>query len=192
MLIVFLVFCQCKSSQKAVQKPDTKAIIGQTIESYFNKLSHKDIDGAFDFIYPKLFDIVPKEMMVSSFEQLFSDTTFSFSFDSLIVTNISEPIKVAENEYAKVNYDGFMTMNLLGELEAEFIEIMKFGLNAQFGEEQIQFNESPPSFSIHSEKSMIAIREANVSGWTFLENNKKMADIYNQLIPGEVVEKLGL
>ena len=140
LLLIALLICQCKTSKTLSPSNNIKSEIDQNIKTYFEYLNRKDVDGAMNFIHPKLFEIVPRELMVGSFEQLFTDTTYTFSFDSLVVNAITEPITVEGSKYAKVDYDGYMTMHLLGEPDESFISILKMGLHAQFGEEHVQYN----------------------------------------------------
>lgn len=209
----------CKSQQAvlqskatSVEKDTTSAeekMIRETFSTYFNTVEQGDYTTTLDYIYPRLFDLVPKEAMLQAMQQINADPTIQITMDSSIINSVSEIITVGDSTYARVDYNFIMIMKLIpeetdleeesestsaeeGEDEDEFnqFDFTADMLEGVYGEKNVRRDKENSKLFIRIEASMFAIEDPEVDGWKFLEKKDQLMPILEQLIPEEVLKKL--
>jgi len=192
-LLLFSVFLS--ANFLFAQDDAAKTEIKTAFDGYFATLKSKDNTAAMDYIYPKLFDMVPKQMMIELMDQMYADTTMEIWFDNPQLQDISEIVKVEDGRYALVSYSFQMYIKLLEvdetEGEEESVIAMTHSMyNQMFGVENVKLLEGENTFSIFTENKLISINDELTEGWKFLEKNETMAPLLQQILPAEVLEKL--
>ncbi len=142
--ILFIVFafstlCFAQDSDKVAKELDSVAL------KMFNDVNERNYDGIMDMSYPKLFEFVPREVMVNVFKSMFEgNDEFTVDIPKLIPEyEISEVFKVEKDsaEFAFINYDLKMSMTFHDIAEEGFdeegkemmVDMMKMqGMEAEF------------------------------------------------------------
>ncbi|MEM7103383.1 MAG: hypothetical protein AAF502_09660 [Bacteroidota bacterium] len=193
-----LLLTACSGTKKVVgekQGPMSpeEVEIRQTITDYFDLMKQQKASEAFDYMHPTLFELVPKELLVQGFNELFNDTSMVFSFDSVKVTKVTGPIIHEGTRYARIDYWGYMGMGFGSDEEDDgMATFMLPFLEAQFGEGNVEYNTDTKMFNISNESEMIGIRRVEDTRWYIIENSDEMKGLFQKIVPEAVVEELKL
>ncbi len=165
----------------------------ESIEKQFDKYRElsiaKDYSGLMDFIYPKLFTVVPREQMVAMFEQMDGEE-MSFEFKELTMDNLSEVFVHEEEQFALVDYTGKMTIWFLSEemQDEATMEIMEATFANTYDKIERVDKDGTPGLDMEFQKQMFAIADQDSEDWKFIENNAEQAMLMEMLFPKEVID----
>lgn len=169
-----------------------KADIQKEAQTYYDYMTDMNIDAILDYMYPKVFDMVPKNQMKTGMEQMFNSPQMKIEFISNEVTSISDEKEVDGVNYAMVYYNSKMRMTFLTEKDKTeeerkaYLDMMQTSMANQFGAENVTVDLATTSVVIDNNASMYAINDAQYDGWKFLGNEKNMAAMINMMIPEDV------
>lgn len=201
LLTLFLIstssIAQTENDQKPIEglkKEDSvtghRAEINKVLDIYFEANRNKDFEKIMDMLYPKLFDAVPKEMMLQVFKQMEGEG-MDFSINGADIKNISDMVEYEEEKFALVDYVLDMDMKFSGETYSkEVMGMMKGTFENLYGKENVKYDEENNAFSLKAKNSMFAIADKNSVDWKFIENKPQMEAILGQIIPEVVKKKL--
>ena len=168
--------------------------IKQTFEAYFEAVSSKDNAATLDYIYPKLFDFYPKEMMLQALDRVKEDTTTHMAIDNSEVVNVTEPLVVDGVSYALVSYTFEMSIQIMADVEgdeeynrADFAFEM---LKELHGEDQVTYDQEHSKVEVKVSTALYAINDPKYNGWKFLEKKEGMQPMLEKLLPAKVLKKL--
>jgi hypothetical protein len=181
----FVLLLLGSTLQLAAQDHHTS--IRYTFATYRQLTLDKDFAGLMDYIYPKLFELVPREQMIATFEALEGED-LSFTFSDLQLLHTSDTYTSADETYALVQYSGNMQLRLRSEAyrNPALQDAMAMQLGKQFGPDNLRYEPEKFIYHIHLEKSMWAITPAGKEDWTFIENDPGQAALTGMLIPADV------
>ena len=173
-----------------------KEVLTSEANMYFEYLTNQNFDGILDYMYPKVFDLAPREQMKIGMQQMFNAEDMNIQFLANDVTKVSDKKVLDDVEYAVIYYFSTMKMTFLteeGQTEEDkkgFLMFMKSTLQTQFGEEHVQEELETMSLIIDMNATMFAIKDPQYKGWKFLGNDDSMKTIVNAVIPETVITEL--
>ncbi|MFK7951114.1 MAG: hypothetical protein AB8G11_26270 [Saprospiraceae bacterium] len=166
---------------------ELKEEIRKATEEYIEINQKLDVDGIMEKVYPKIFDIVPKEAFKQQYKQLFESEEMLVGFGSFFITDIlDKTVKYKGETFGIVRYKFDMTMKFKDNSADEYILA---AFNEQYGEDKVSYDKETSTFSLNMDSEMFAIKSDGK--WYFLENKPELEAIIGQLIPDEVREKFG-
>lgn len=163
--------------------------IRSTFNEYFGKVNEGDIAGSMDYIYPKLFDIIPREQMQTAMEQAFNNPEAKLSMEDGTITEISDVVEEAGVRYARVDYSFDLHMTMANPIDPATREQMMNAMKTQMPDGEVTYDEAANKFILRNKSSVYAINEGN-GEWKFLEKNPQMANVIGQLIPTTVTDQI--
>jgi len=192
--LCFLVLLSCGGNKKATTTPQNtyEAEIREKLNLYNKKMAEGDYIASLDFVYPKLFEIIPKETMVGLFKQTFDSEDMKITISDSKILKVHDNYIEADNKlYTLVDYSFNMNMKLTGEM-VDAAEFMIGTFEAEYGKENIIYNKEESTFEIKTLNQMITIKENGE--WYILENKKEPAYQYilGRLVGEETLKKLGV
>lgn len=158
----------------------------------FEKTNQRDFDALIDMTYPAVFDLVPKDMMVTMFKSMF-EGNYEMSIDlpeqkpeyTLTDTFKSEDSKT---EYAFMNYDMEMSMTFKNqEFDKEgqemMVNMMKVqGMDASF--------ENPSKVNVNApDRLVIFLKDEKTNGEWKMVNYDPNSPLFVQILPVKIIEK---
>lgn len=166
---------------------ELKEEIRKATEEYIEINQKLDVDGIMEKVYPKIFDIVPKEAFKQQYKQLFESEEMLVGFGSFFITDIlDKTVKYKGETFGIVRYKFDMTMKFKDNSADEYILA---AFNEQYGEDKVSYDKETSTFSLNMDSETFAIKSDGK--WYFLENKPELETIIGQLIPDEVREKFG-
>ncbi|MEL6673215.1 MAG: hypothetical protein AAFR61_13520 [Bacteroidota bacterium] len=181
-----------------------QAGIRSTFTDYFKLQEEMRIAESLEYIYPKLYELVPKETMIKVFEQTFEDTTIDLTMRNAVVDSVSEILEIEGVKYALLDYHfemGMVFKENFGKEEGEedsADESSEFSpvnftvtmMKSQYGEENVAYDEEQRKILIQvSNKAYAILNPAYEGSWKFLDKKPNMTPILGQLFPQEVIDK---
>ena len=158
----------------------------------FERTNQRDFDALMDMTYPAVFELVPKDMMVTMFKSMFEGTD-DMSIDlpeqkpdyTLTETFKSEDSKM---EYAFMNYDMKMSMDFKNQEfdkdgQEMMINMMKVqGMDASF--------ENPSKVNVNApDRLVIFLKDEKTDGEWKMVNYDPNSPLFVQILPVEIIEK---
>jgi len=174
-------------SQEAVSPAIMKRVL-----RYFEATEKKDWQTVVDMIYPKFFELVPRENMLEIFKGMESEG-LSMRMKNFGVRNISNVISHDEESFVLINYD--MEINI-GFTSVEYRdEAVQYQIRQNFesiyGKENVTYHPESFSFDIRATRSMFGVSSKKDGEWYFIENdNNGNEGTENWLIPQKIRSKL--
>jgi hypothetical protein len=165
-----------------------KKEITNTFNAYKTTLDNLQLEKSMDFIYPKLYEFIPKEQIIAAFKKTFSDTNLKIKFNNIKLKSISEIISFNKVKYALISYSYSMSFTFSEDYSIEeFYTIYQ----QKYGKNNVQKNDKTRTINIKMDKMFYAINDPKYGDfWRFLEKNESQMKLLEMLIPKEIIEKL--
>jgi len=100
---LLLVFCFGLYTIAAICQTDKQALETVT-EDYIESLAQKDWRASFNFIYPGVFELIDKEVMLEMIDELINDDKIDFSVNNVALDNIGDIKTFDGGMYSNINY----------------------------------------------------------------------------------------
>ena len=190
-LIIFLM-------SFAVEAQVENEVIKKDFGAYLEAIMSKDFDASLDYLVEDVFDIVPREALVTVMEQTFNSEDIEFTFGEFTIDAIKEPIVIDSTSYVILNYTSNLSMRFVSPEDEEVTEedkkmtriITEAALEQQFGKENISYNESTEFFDIIALKQAVAVKKETYKQWKFLVVEKGQPLLLKAILPNEILEKV--
>lgn len=113
--------------------------VSKLLEEYKSAMIDRQWAKSLDYVYPAMFDVVPREMMEEAIATTFNDTSVvRMGFKSMELQEVSDVYEETELKYSFADYSMVMTMTLIGEKTDEEIETFRAAMAGQFGEDNVK------------------------------------------------------
>ncbi len=187
-----------------------KAGVQQMLDAYFEKLEKKDMVGTLDYIHPQLFELVPRKILEEQIANTFADPSMNLGMHDYAMKGISK-LKMKEGiSYGRVDYSFIMEVQLLNdeeeEVEQEEVEeegyededeseegkdaFMQAMFEAQYGKDNVSYEEETRTFLIAVESSMFVIGDPAIGEWKMIENKIGAEELLLKILPQKIYKKL--
>ncbi len=193
---LFIVSCGSNVTTDVKEKEKSKEELTEhftkDLKSFLSYMNEEDWDSAFDYIYPKLFNIVSKEQMIGAVEQAFqSGMEMKVSF--IEIDDVSAKTTHEKEDFCKIQYKSTITMTI----SQDMLEIMgadQFiqSLEAAYGIGAVNYNEDKGMFVIDALRIIVAIADKGTMKWKYIEYNPGQEQILTTLLPSEVIKEFDL
>jgi hypothetical protein len=167
---------------------DLKSEFTADISNYLDTFNKGDWDGVINMMYPKLFDIITKEQMIQTFNQM-EEMGMEMKTDFDKIEKISKVINYENSKFCRVYYNGGLTIKISGVM-LENKEQLKQSFIGTYGLDNVKYDDTNNKFDINAKKSMIAISNIDSNKWTYIEYNDQQDEVLKQLIPEKVLEQI--
>lgn len=179
----------------------------KTFEEYKKATLNNNIEKTLDYIYPTVFKVQPKEVLLASFKK--AKESGKMPKINSIDGVIKKPIKTySKGKYTLIDYTIDLTMdltpNVKKENKQEYAKVQDMLNNpkklasyqafilqmfqASMGKDaKLKFQKDSLKLNIIKKSKMIAINENN-SGWKFVELSPKTIDKLKSLLPQDIVK----
>ncbi|WP_431108976.1 hypothetical protein [Winogradskyella poriferorum] len=185
-----VVFTSINFAQEVSE--DSIKEIDSMASKMFTNMNNRDYDAIIEMTHPKVFDIVPKETMVSVFKSTFEgNSEFSIEIPKQIPEyKISDIFKDEEggSDYAFVSYDMEMSMTFNNETFDEdtketMVKMMKMqGMDAEF------VSNKTVHLNMLNRMTILIKDESTNNKWAMI-NYDPDSPLFFQLLSATVIEK---
>lgn len=173
------------------QKENPKDIFQKDIKAYSEAYNKKDWEKVTSMIYPKLFDILPKQQMIM-YLNLMGTMGMSIELNFKQVDSISEIVKSGKEKYCRVYYSGVTKLKIGDGLSVKSIDKIKEQSEDLYGKENVKYDDKEKLFTMNTNQCMIAIADKKSKEWKYIEYTKENQNMLPKLVPEEARTKLKL
>ncbi|WP_026754431.1 hypothetical protein [Sediminibacter sp. Hel_I_10] len=183
-LLVIILFISI-TTQAQTYKTD----ITKNAQTYYQYLTDQNFDGILDYMYPRVFELAPRQDMKAGMQQMFNSPDMQIEFLSNTVNRVTDSVQVDGLTYAIVFYNSKMKMTFVSEQnkpEADqkgFLDFMKTTMDSQFGAGNVTSDLENMSLTINMDANMFAIKDPQYDGWKFIGNDDAMKKLVDSIIP---------
>ncbi len=169
--------------------------LSKVFDRYGLAIKQKDVKTTIEFIYPKLFEFIPKKTMQEGLDYAYNNFSDKVNFTEFKLATIGLQMQINSIEYVFcvssnkliTKYPVVLDIYAANEdsLDIEFaFEVMK----EKYGEDRVWINMEERSILVHASNQILAIREG--LQWYLMELKPSMHSLYAKLFPAQVVEEI--
>ena len=163
------------------------------IEQFGKSIVEKNADITCNFLYPKLFEFVPKKTIEASLKEAYKSKDFKINLSDYQLDEVLFTIHLNQTEYSLIatSYNQEIQYAKFLENDQEKQEIMLFHyemLAERFGNENVYFNQAKREIKAKSNSQQLAIKGKD--SWYFLENKENLLPLYSKFLPENIIKKL--
>lgn len=185
--LVCLMMLSAAAGSQAVINPGIKTALDAFIE-HSNK---KEWDKAFDYLYPKMFNRVPKQELVDLMVGMEADG-MSLQLDNTRITSTSVPVEEGNETFVRVEYLSDMTVDITPGGIYDFPKstmAIEQQFQATYGENNVKWDADRKEFRINARKAMMAIQGVDKS-WKLVEINMDQPELMEYLFSPSIMTAL--
>ncbi len=166
--------------------------------AYLNHLINQEFTESVEYLYPELFDFVPKEQMIATMEETFNNPEINISLNKPNILNVGEVRHIDSVYFCMLKYSHKMNMKFDDSndttITQQDIELRNnltlSGLESTFGKENVSYDATNSSFDILSIKDSYAKSYDGLTDWKFIDIEKDNLMLLNILLPPQLVEEI--
>jgi hypothetical protein len=195
-LLLIALLILIGNSYLTAQSPEDN--IKSDFSTYLNHLINHEFTESVDYLYPELFEFVPKEQMISTMEETFNNPEVIISLSKPNILNIGEVRYIDSLYFCKIVYSHKMNMRFDNSIDTSITQqdielrnnLTLSGLESTFGKENVIYDANNSSFEILSTKDSYAKSFDGVTDWKFIDIEKDNLMLLNLLLPPKIVEEI--
>lgn len=153
----------------------------------------KDLEKIMDYTYPKLFDIAPRELMISTLQETYENDEFIIDLDSVSIITIFPIFNINDTSYVKIVHSMLMKMKYKEPLDTSDMEsksMLVSILEPKYGAGNVHFDSAANSLNIFMKPDMLGIKDKTSNTWTFITLNDDNPFLLEMLFSEAVRSKL--
>jgi hypothetical protein len=159
------------------------------LSEYMKANEKLDIPKILDFMYPKFFEIVPRNTMQEMLESTLKDPDLELKMWDLKYFNITED-KIFENVFSsKASYSMKVSMKFK---EDPLNDVILEALERVYKKGNVKFDTTTKTYEIFSEKTLLLIKDTAESDWLVLGLEPNLSAIYHKILPKSLIEHYGM
>ncbi|MER3328583.1 MAG: hypothetical protein RIF34_03310 [Candidatus Kapaibacterium sp.] len=176
----------------------TQKNIEKDFLTYLNHMINQEFTESVDYLYPELFEFVPKEQMISTMEETFNSPEVKISLNKPNVINVGEVRHIDSVYFCKLKYSHKMNMKFEDSYDTTITQqdielrnnLTLSNLETTFGKENVSYDATDSSFEILSIKDSYAKSYDGLTDWKFIDIEKDNLMLLNLLLPPQLVEEI--
>jgi hypothetical protein len=188
---LFFVLCAFLTSPMLRGQASINPAIQSTLETFIAASNQEDWDKAFDLLYPKLFNRVPKQDLVDLMVGMEKDG-MKLAMKNTRITSTSVPVEEGNETFVRVEYDADMEVYLTtGGIydHPKSIMAMDQQFRSTYGESNVKWYEARKTYLIKAHKAMMAINIGN-NTWKLVEINMDQPELMEYLFSPSIMDAL--
>jgi hypothetical protein len=180
----------------------SKEALNRDLERYIQLTEAGDFEQVMDYIYPGLYKLVPRQMLLDKFKEAFEGSDMSDYTDGFFVSDVSKPVEVEGMVFYKVKYvinlkaaaHSSLVQRIIAGEEINYDEVdneqefMLQVMEAVYGSGNVKYDANEACFRIQQMNEMLAVYENGFDTWKFIKYSS--GPMYKRIFPPKVVKKL--
>ena len=164
--------------------------VEQIIEEYGRSIIKKDYKKTVEFIYPKLFDFIPKKTIENALKHAYSNKEIDIKISNYNLDAIDFKQIINDTEYLiiQTSFNQVITYLVNNEETQEEANFHYEMLKEKYGELNVLFNDEINQITANSTSIQLAINENG--NWTFLDVKPNLTELYSKFLPESIIDKL--
>ena len=183
-----LFFALAISTTLFGQSDSLLAVSKTSITNFVNHFNNEQWDEVVKLTNPKMFKLIPKDVLLSSYNQMKSGgLKFTTKLDT--VSYKSSLIEHENYLYYKIGFSSTWLIKLSGPA-LSVKEQMITNFQTQYGKNNVSFKKESNTIIINCIKYYITETPKEKINWKVMDGNESEKQLVNAIIPNEVLSKL--
>lgn len=167
----------------------------KTAEEYLRIAEAKDSEKIMDYMYPRFFELYPRQLMVEIMDKSFNDPAFKIELMDSEILNIS-PLKTVDTvTYSVVDYSFVMTLKYVESEgsplpDEEAIQLTRGIFEQMYGKENVTYIPEETKFRLLAKKNMLVLKTPAFSSWKVLGIDENLKPVMKKIIPEAIIDGL--
>ena len=178
----------CFSISPTIAQKKLKQHFEKDLISYTTAFNNKQWNVVTEMMYPRVFEMMSKDNMVMVMQGM-DNMGVKMTTDFKSIDKISDVVESGKEKYCKIYYYGVVRVKLSG-LMSQGSSLVQPKFEAEFGKENVKYNEESNSFTIQAHRSMVAVADKKTDNWKYIDINSPQAKGLQKLIPANVKQRL--
>jgi hypothetical protein len=199
LVLSFTILLWISQAASAQDKKALAASLDRDLVVYKQHSLALNFDSIFQFMPPKMFDILPPDSLRASMVKAMDNEYLSIEMTGLEYTGKPKIKKAGAYQWAFVHYEGSMVMHFKESRDSTFNGLLLLVMKNQFGKENVQSLNEKDLRVMLRDKQLIAFKDPSLPRWCFIEDKRKSkgrdADMQRMIIetvlPPEVLKAIG-
>jgi hypothetical protein len=165
--------------------------IQSTLDAFIDHSNKKEWDKAFDLLYPKLFNRVPKQELVDLMLGMEADG-LSLNMKNTRITSTSVPVEEGNETFVRVEYTSEMDVDITANGIYDYpkaVQAIDEQFKSTYGTSNVKWKAEERSFDVMAHKAMMAIKTGNES-WKLVEINMDQPELMEYLFSPTIMDAL--
>jgi hypothetical protein len=185
----FALFLVLFAASSFAQGPEVPAI-KERLVAFMELTNSKDYDAAFDYMYPRMFDLVPKHELVDMMKTM-DQNGLSLTVMNPSITSYSEPLIEGNEKFIRIEYVADLKVDIVtGSMfdSPAACDAMKGQFESIYGKENVKWNKEAKRYDVVAKKAMVAI-QPDGGEWYLIEIRPDQMDLMKALFSETVIKK---
>lgn len=186
-----LIYCSIFVNQLFAQNDSTK--IANIYAEILLGIEQKDFSKSFDYTYPRIFELVPRDVMEKATVEMLTQEGIEIGFLESEIKSIKPLKDVKGIKYQKVIYRSkmFMKMDLESDTSSyDPTALVLVSLKKTFGAKNVSQDEESKAFIIDALKTGLAVLDPNYGDWKVITIEANMEPLLEKILPKEVLKQV--
>lgn len=191
MRVIVLIVIYLSVAISSTAQDDIKSVLNE----YLKLSEEKNSVKIMDYMYPKFFELFPREVMVQALDKTLKDPTLDISISNSEILGIS-PVKTVDSvTYSIVDYAFVMKLKYLESDEnplpdEDTIDLTMNIFKNMYGEKNVIYDADNYMFTMQVEKKLLALKTPSLKSWKVLGTDANLKPYMLKIIPKEIVDEL--
>lgn len=185
------IFCAVLFSAALTGQAVINPGIQSSLNSFIEHSNKKEWDKAFEYLYPKLFNKVPKQDLVDLMAGMEADG-MSLQMDNVRITSTSVPVEEGNETFVRVEYEANMKVDITPGGIYDYPKsamAIEQQFQSTYGEKNVKYNEANKSYAVNAHKAMMAIQGVDKT-WKLVEINMDQPELMEYLFSPSIMDAL--
>lgn len=189
MRIPVLITIYLSISFGCAAQEDIKSVLNE----YLKLSEEKNSEKLMDYMYPKFFELFPRQVMIEALDKSLKDPTLEIELRDSKILEIS-PVKTVDTvTYSIVDYSFVMTLKYVESEEnplpdEDTIEMTTNIFKNMYGD--VSYDAENYRFTIKVKKNMLVLKTPSLKSWKVLGTDANLKPYMLKIIPKEIVDAL--
>jgi hypothetical protein len=133
--------------------------LNEALSHYMTYSTGTAIDQLMNYLYPRVFELAPKEAIAKALKDAYNSEEISIVIDSAAVLQVDSIRKFGKGNYTRFSYLVRMKMKILNNDLAKNTEAIKKSYYKSIGEKNVHYDDNTGYFTIMQSKEGLAIKD---------------------------------
>lgn len=179
------------------KKMNPSSVLRNDFDQYIHLIMNKNFKECTHYMPEKIFDLIPQDKLVDMMNQTMNDPSITYEMFEPKVTNLSNIEEIEGAYYAILKYTMKMNIKYNWEKMPDYDEgdeepdneTILIALKAQFGKDNVSYNEETRFFKVMSYKKVAAISANGNTDWKFAVLDPQQIALAKMILPSKIIEQ---
>ncbi len=168
------------------------AALNSKLAAFIQANKDKDIEKIIDCMYPRIFELLPKEEMVDEMKKMAGNDKITVAMNSMKILNVDAITVSGPASFTRFKYASEIAMRI--EIDSakakDGMGLMLEMFEMQYGKGNVTYEAATSTYNIKEVKYCLAIKDTySKNQWTFMDIDKEGGAMIKKLLPVAAVKK---